>query len=826
MGKPSRTNPMRRALRILASAGLLSLAAIPAHAQGTAIALQLPCAMAYDAQGNLLFAERAGHVVRRLTPQGVLTIIAGTGSQGFSGDGGPATSAELDSPCGVVADSSGNIFIADTRNHRVREVVAATGLIATVAGTGSPGFSGDGGQATVAQLNAPTALAIDSAGNLYIADTRNHRIRRVGATSQAIHTVAGSSIQGFSGDGGPATAAALDAPSGLALDGAGNLLIADSHNQRIRELSVSDGTIQTIAGSGPTGPGLPGFGGDGAAAASATLALPHGLSVDSAGNIYIADTANHRVRRIDGATGTISTVAGSGTEGFAGDGGSPTAASLDSPQSVAVTSAGLLTVTDTANARIRQDNASTSPAVEIHTIVGLGAQLSTGGLALSGPSALTYGSGSITATLAGGSSATGSITFLENSGPSPVPLATVPLTSGSAVLNTASLSAGSHSLIAQYAGDITHNSAQSQAFTITISPLALNAELSSTTVLYGQTVPVLTGTLIGVLPQDSAHISASFTSTATTGSPAGTYPITATLNGSAAANYTIDAISDVVTIAKAPTTISIAASGSSTLTAQAVSSTTGTPTGTVTMFDGGVTLTSVPLAGGFATYTSSALSTGAHSITALYSGDSNFLSSTSAALSLGSSSSVSAGDFAFALNGASSQAVPSGSAATYSFVLTPPPGGLSSPVNLTVSGLPAGMTASFNPAYLPPTSAVTSVTLTVQTTKTANLYREIRPSGPGDIEAAELFAMPLGIVFFRRRRRRFSCGTTFPLRKVIVASASCIVFATLASGCGDRVNVGTEAQSAPTYTLTITGTATSTSGSPIQHSISVKLQIL
>ena len=276
---------------------------------------------------------------------GVISTVAGSGTLGFGGDGGPATAAQLALPSGVALDGAGNLYIADWANHRIRKVDAA-GVISTVAGDGTRGYGGDGGPAVAAQLRYPEGVAVDGSGNLYIADSSNHRIRKVDAAG-VITTVAGDGTEGFGGDGGPAVAAQLDFPQGVALDGAGNLYIADTYNHRIRKVDAA-GVISTVAGDGTEG-----YGGDGVPAVAALLNRPGGVAVDGSGNLYIADSGNDRIRKVD-AAGVITTVAGDGTEGFGGDGGPAVAAQLDHPTGVALDDAGNLYIADYDNHRIRR----------------------------------------------------------------------------------------------------------------------------------------------------------------------------------------------------------------------------------------------------------------------------------------------------------------------------------------------------------------------------------------------------------------------------------------------------------------------------------------
>ena len=290
---------------------------------------------------------------------GDISTFAGTGAAAFGGDGGPATAAALNQPVGVAWLGDGRVLVADYQNHRVRRI-SPSGAISTVAGTGVAGFSGDGGAATSARLSGPTGVDATADGGFLIADLGNRRVRKVSADGRIV-TVVGTGVEGFSGDGGPATSALLDAPVGVAGTPAGGFLVADAGSNRVRYVSPG-GTIYTAAGGGGTTA-------DGVAATSALLAAPVGVAVLPGGGFLVAEYAGQRVRRVS-ATGKITRVAGTGTAGFSGEGGAATATRLDHPVGVSPTSDGGFLIADSVNGRVRK----VSPGGAIVTVAGTGQQ--------------------------------------------------------------------------------------------------------------------------------------------------------------------------------------------------------------------------------------------------------------------------------------------------------------------------------------------------------------------------------------------------------------------------------------------------------------------
>jgi sugar lactone lactonase YvrE len=386
-----------------------------------------PQSVAGDSAGNLYITDTNLSAVRRIDgASGIITRVAGTYSQGYSGDSGPATLAQLKQPYQTVLDAAGNLYIADTLNSCVRKVDAGSGNITTLAGTGVAGFSGDGGPGPLAKLNYPQALAVDVSGNVYVSDEVNQRVRRIDAGTGFITTVAGNGVAGYAGDGGPALSAEFNYPGGIAVDNLGGFVVCDFVNRRIRAID-SAGTITTLSGDGfannggvpgpplglaldtplgvavsplgdlyvaeeynhrvlrldhltglasiYAGTGVAGSSGDGGPAASAQFSYPKGICLDAAGNLYITDYGHYRIRKVDAASGIISTVAGNGVTASTGDGGPALAASLEGPQAVYVDGVSQLYIATSAGYRIRRVDLSSGI---ISTFAGNGSNTSSG----------------------------------------------------------------------------------------------------------------------------------------------------------------------------------------------------------------------------------------------------------------------------------------------------------------------------------------------------------------------------------------------------------------------------------------------------------------
>ena len=548
-----------------------------------------------DANNNPLATQtlsgNATGAVATFVP-GTINTIAGDTAWIYSGDGMPAIQSSIFLPFGFAIDAAGDVFIADSSNNRIRRVDAATGLISTVAGNGLIGSSGNGGLGTSAALSNPSSLALDPAGNLYIADSGNNMIRRLDAFTGIITAVAGTAgLHTYSGDNGPATSAGLNTPNGIALDSNGNLFIADTGNNVIRKVSLSTGVITTVAGNGTAN-----FSGDQGQATSATLYNPWSVTVDQAGELYIADQNNNRIRKVS-TTGIISTIAGNGIPGFTGDAGPANVAELNVPASVAIDVAGNLYIADSGNNRVRKISAQTG---QINTIAGNGGQSFAGD---GGPADQSGLYGPYTLALDGQGSLYIADVFhnrvrkdTANAGtllfaPMRVGRVSAPLTQtiendGNAPLTPSSI--------------LTISNSQLDAVNTTCSTNPL-APLASC-IISTSFAPTSIGTII--------------TGEVNVTSNAANAPSIITLEGEV-----LDTDPTTVTVSSSsnPSTINTPV----TFTVEATSSGT-VPTGTITLLDGSVVLASGSLdKTGKVTFTFSNLTAGSHSITADYNGDSS-----------------------------------------------------------------------------------------------------------------------------------------------------------------------------------------------------------
>ena len=328
--------------------------------KATEARLNVPAGLAFDKNGNLYIADRNNHRIRKVDTRGIITTIAGTGTAGFSGDGGSATQAQLDLPSGIALDSKGNIFLSDRSNNRIR-VIDSSGKIRTYAGSGKDGFRGDNGPALKASIDRPFGIALDRKGNLYIADRRNNRVRKVN-TQGIITTVAGDGGYFMMGDNGPAYRASVAGPTGVVVDDQGTLYIADRENNRIRAVD-SQGMISTIVGTGRQD-----YNGDSEVARDTNLHLPFAVALNPEGKLLVVDRSHYRIRSVDLKRGTVKTIAGNGRKMFAGDGGPATGATLSFPHGIAVDKEDNVLISDKGNYRIRK----ISPNGIIHTIAGNG----------------------------------------------------------------------------------------------------------------------------------------------------------------------------------------------------------------------------------------------------------------------------------------------------------------------------------------------------------------------------------------------------------------------------------------------------------------------
>jgi hypothetical protein len=767
-----------------------------------------------------LCVDRTGHVFVGNGPQGqdnhvrmidqatgIITTVAGNGIAGYSGDGGPATSAALNNPFDVAVDSKGNLFIADAWNACIRRVDAKSQIITTVAGVcGSLGLSGDAGPATKAKFILPVGLAFDAADNLYVAG--DEQVRKVDASTGIINRVAGTFGGGIvpSGDGGPATSAVITGPYGLAVDSANNLYIVDWNAAQIRKVDGTTGIISTVAGTGAQG-----FSGDGGPAVAAELYQPDSITLDAAGNLFFSDSAYGRIRTINTKTGIITTFAGGGSS--LGDGGPAVDASIEYPEGVAFDPAGNLYIGDSFNHRVRVVGAPPVVATLISTTTALTA---------SATSLMAGQSLTLTATVVASSGAmpTGTVQFLNGT----VLLGAGTLNAGGVATLTLNPAAGIYSFTADYSGSAANAASHSSppvTVTVTVTSATVTVlQTSSTALTPGQpltlTATVTAGSgsvpagiitfLNGSSALGTASLNSSGTATLTISPPVGSYSITALYAGSATDATSISAPPIVVTVASAPTATHLTVSPNpagfgSTVTLQStVTSATGTPTGTVIFYDGPVLLGSGVLASGSGILTVSTLSVGSHNLTAAYPGDADYAPSTSNIVV----EVVTPADFSISAAPAA-RSVYTGESAVYTISIVPQ-NGFALPVGLACTLLPTNTTCAFSPATVAGGSGI--ATLTVQTTAPAPTTRADSFKGIGATALA-------GLVFLcsiRARRKYFMLLVLFV-----------VLTLTVSGGCN---NPGELSGGTPVGSQTIEVTVTAANGSQtLSHAATLTLNV-
>ena len=614
--------------------------------QATSSNIFLPFGIAVDAAGDMFIADSSNARIREVSgASGIISTVAGNGSPGFAGDGGPATSAEISNPTSIALDPAGNIYFADNGNNLIRRIDAFTGQISTVAGTpGSHGYAGDGAAATAALLNGPNSICLDGSGNLYIADTSNNVIRMIGAATGKISTVAGTGSQSYTGDGGLAIAATLNQPWGIATTAAGGLYIADQGNNVVR--LVVAGVISTVVGNGSGG-----YAGDNGPAVTAQLNIPSSIVIDVAGNLYVADTGNNRVRKVNATTSYITTIAGSISESISGDDGPANAAGLYGPYGLALDGQGSLYIADVFHNRIRKVSAnavvlSYQPIRVGRTSAPMAQSLENDGNASLNIASITpISNASVDATSTTCLVGTPLASLAKcNIGADFAPTTLGTLVSGSIDVNSnASNSPGVVTVQGQVLSvdPPTINVSSSANPSITGSPIVFTVTATSAGTTPTGTVTLLDGTTVLATVALNSGIANYSTSTLT----AGSHSITATYAGdSSNGSGTSQALIQVVHDAVAPTTISIASNPNPVVAGAVLKLTaniqptvagsgSGTISGTVTFYDGANSLGVAIVTNGASTLSVTTLTPGTHSLTGVYSGSTNYGPSTSPALS-------------------------------------------------------------------------------------------------------------------------------------------------------------------------------------------------
>ncbi len=882
-----------------------------------------PARVAINGRGDLFISDTGNAVVRKIDAiTGIVTVVAGiSGESGYSGDNVLATSTKLTSPQGLAVDGANNLYIADSPKL-IRRVDAVTGLMTTVAGNTDlgTGYSGDGAAAVLARMNHPLGLAIDGAGNLYITDDANNVIRKVTASTGFISTVAGQQYTGdncyYSGDGGAATSAQLCDPEGLAVDAAGNIYIADSSNNLIRKVSVSTGVITTAAGIYTGGIGT--YTGDGGSALQAGLNYEQDIAVDGSGNLYLDDANNSVLRRVTLASGiaafasfavttsspaidvtvsnngnatlNVSALTTSANFNLSGSDTTCTGTTTLSGGTSCVlgieflpTAAGALTGTTTVTDNVNNVNSSNQSVA----LSGTG----TGGEIALLPSSSTLPAGTVGSHYSG-------VTFTASGGTAPYRYSytgTLPpgltLSAGGVLSGTPTTAGGPYdfTVIATDTDSITGAHAYSLtigrgAATVTLgnlaqtytgSPLAATASTNPAELTVGLTYTGIDGatygpsstpptalgsyTVVGTVSSENytgtatgtlviskkaatvtlGGLAQSYTglplaATATT-SPSGlrvnlTYNNSSTAPSSAGSYTVVGAIDDPIytgsatgtlVVSQVPSATSVASSANPSLAEEAVTFTTtvsaalGTPTGTVTFLDGTAALGRTPLAGHVATLSTSALVAGSHAITAVYSGDTNFAASTSSVLAqsvLNFSLTSTSGTGTGSSGGTpiTSQTTAPGGTANYPLLVAPTVGfSFPAPVTLSVSGLPSGATATVTPS---PWTQLTATTWSFPA-RVAQVPLSLAVQLPPPVAHLDLRNLPkrsvppvvLGILLLPFARRLRSLARRLSgVGSLVLLLAAGMVALTALTGCGATSGLFGPQQAQQTYTLTVT----------------------
>jgi N-acetylneuraminic acid mutarotase/sugar lactone lactonase YvrE len=816
--------------------------------------LDNPYDVALDAAGNLYIADAWNACIRKVNAStGIITTFAGICTiLDESGNGGPATQATVILPLGVAVDPSGNVFITDT--FLVHEVSAATGNMTIFAGKINATELGDGGPATEAQLLYTIGIATDSTGNVYIVDSNANRVRKVTVATGIITTVAGTGTFGYSPDGGQATQSDLSQPNDVATDALGNIYFSDSSFSRVRRVDAQTGILTTVAGDGNEG-----FSGDGGPAIDATMAYPEGLWFDSAGNLYIADSFNNRIRVVGAPpnagliatttvltafpaslsagqtltlTATVTPVSGAaptGTVTFYNGTTSLGNASLNGSgvaQLILTPSVGSYSITANYGGSSTDAPSTSSPPI----VVSVNA-ISTTTTLNAVPTSLSYGQTlTLTATVspASGATPTGTVTFYNG----PMLLGNAPLNGSGVASLQLTPAVGSYSITASYGGSTTNaSSVSSPAIAVAVNTISTTTALTAvpTSLSYGQTL-TLTATVTaasGSMPTGtvtfssaattlgSAPLNGSGVATLVLTPAVGSYSITASYGGST--NDTASASSSVaVNVIASNTTTSLIASpnpapfgASVTFTVMVANSASGstiTPTGNVSFYDGATLLGTATLAAGAASYSTGSLSVGSHNITATYAGGTGFNSSTSNMVA----EVISPADFSISASPAS-QTIYTGEAASYTVTITPGTG-FNLPVALSCSHLPVNTTCSFLPPTVPGGS--TSSTLVVQTSAPIQATSVFVPANKLRIP----LLTGLLLLFIPRRLRRFRNG--WPMCLLLLAL---LIAGAAITGCSaPRTLLGGTPVGNPN--ITITGIATNGSQT-LTHATAVTLNV-